>query len=142
MEKVEQKAAELKEAINANVEAKITEKAQEINERLDAFEQKLQKSTEQKMEEKSFKSDIVLTKLNKIDFVDVNIINYGYGDPNKIHDIYELELTSNKGKVYNYEFTGTDIVRFYHQGSIVEKNGDIIAISVQKIMDALNKYYS
>ncbi len=56
MEKVEQKAAELKEAINANVEAKITEKAQEINERLDAFEQKLQKSTEQKMEEKSFKS--------------------------------------------------------------------------------------
>lgn len=43
MEKVEQKAAELKEAINANVEAKITEKAQEINERLDAFEQKITK---------------------------------------------------------------------------------------------------
>jgi HK97 family phage major capsid protein len=56
MEKVEQKAAELKEAINANVEAKITEKAQEINARLDEVEQKLQKSTEQKMEEKSFKS--------------------------------------------------------------------------------------
>ena len=56
MEKVEQKAAELKEAINANVEAKITEKAMEINARLDEVEQKLQKSTEQKMEEKSFKS--------------------------------------------------------------------------------------
>jgi HK97 family phage major capsid protein len=56
MEKVEQKAAELKEAINANVEAKISEKAQEINARLDEVEQKLQKSTEQKMEEKSFKS--------------------------------------------------------------------------------------
>lgn len=93
-------------------------------------------------EEKTFKSDIVLTKLIKIDFFNVNIINYGYGDPNKIHDIYELELSSNKGKIYNYEFTGTDIVRFYYQGSIVEKNGDIIAINVQKVMDALNKYYS
>lgn len=93
-------------------------------------------------EEKTFKSDIILTKLNKIDFLDVNILNYGYGDPNKIHDIYELELTSNKGKVYNYEFTGTDMVRFYHQGSIIDKNGDIIAINVQKVMDALNKYYS
>lgn len=56
MEKVEQKAAELKEAINANVEAKISEKAQEINARLDEMEVQLQKSTEQKMEEKSFKS--------------------------------------------------------------------------------------
>ena len=56
MEKVEQKAAELKEAINANVEAKITEKAQEINARLDEMEVKLQKSTEQKMEQKSFNS--------------------------------------------------------------------------------------
>jgi len=72
-------------------------------------------------EEKTFKSDIILTKLNKIDFLDVNIL---------------------KGKVYNYEFTGTDMVRFYHQGSIIDKNGDIIAINVQKVMDALNKYYS
>lgn len=93
-------------------------------------------------EEKTFKSDIILAKLNKIEFLNVNIVNYGYGDPNKIHDIYELELSSNKGKIYNYEFTGTDIVRFYYQGSIVEKNGDIIAINVQKVMDALNKYYT
>ena len=56
MEKVEQKAAELKEAINANVEAKISEKAQEMNARLAEIEVKLQKSTEQKMEEKSFTS--------------------------------------------------------------------------------------
>jgi len=82
-------------------------------------------------------------KLNEKEISEyVNILNYGYGDPNKIHDIYELELTSNKGKVYNYEFTGTDMVRFYHQGSIIDKNGDIIAINVQKVMDALNKYYS
>ena len=52
MEKVEQ----LKSAINENVEAKINEKSQAIEARLDEMEIKLQKSTEPKMEQKSFES--------------------------------------------------------------------------------------
>jgi hypothetical protein len=92
-------------------------------------------------EETPFKAEIILTKLNRIDFNKVVIINYGYGDPNKINDVYELELETSKGKIINYDLSGLDLVRFYHQGSLVHKDGDIIAINVQKAMDALNKYY-
>jgi hypothetical protein len=92
-------------------------------------------------EEKPFKAEIILTKLNRIDFNKVIIINYGYGDPNKISDIYEVELETSKGKIINYDLSGMELVRFYYQGSLVHKDGDIIAINVQKAMDALNKYY-
>lgn len=87
------------------------------------------------------KAEIVLSKLHRIEFRNVSITNYGYGDPNKINDVYELNLESSKGKFYNYELTGLELIRFYFQGSIVHKDGDIIAINVQKAMDTLNKYY-
>ena len=91
--------------------------------------------------EQPVKANVILTRISKIEYLKVSIVNYGYGDPNKITDFYQLELTSKNNKKFSYEISGVDLVRFNYQGSYIDKDGDIVAISVEKAMDALNKYY-
>lgn len=91
--------------------------------------------------EQPIKANVVLAKVFKIEYLKVSIINYGYGDPNKITDFYELELVTKKDKKLKYEISGTDLVRFHYQGSHIDQEGNILAVSVEKAMDALNKYY-
>ena len=91
--------------------------------------------------EQPVKANVILARISKIEYLKVSIVNYGYGDPNKITDFYELELTSKNNKKFSYEISGVDLVRFNYQGSYIDKDGDIVAISVEKTMDALNKYY-
>jgi len=91
--------------------------------------------------EQPVKANVILTRISKIEYLKVSIINYGYGDPNKITDFYELELVTKKDKKLKYEISGTDLVRFHYQGSHIDQEGNILAVSVEKAMDALNKYY-
>lgn len=93
-------------------------------------------------EQNPLKAEIILTKIEEIKFLKVLITNYGYGDPNRISDLYELILITSKDEKLIYEISSVDLVRFYYHGSFIDKDGDIIAINVQKAMDALNKYYS
>lgn len=88
------------------------------------------------------KAEIILCKINKIEFDKVSVINYGLGDPTRIKDIYKIELINKKDNINFYEINGSDMIRFNYQGSVVDMNGDIIAVSAQKAMDALNKYYN
>lgn len=87
------------------------------------------------------KAEIITTQINNFCFLKVDVLNYGFGDPNKIFDLFELDLITNEGKVYQYELTSSELLRFKFQGSLYVNNGQILAQDVPKALDALNKYY-
>lgn len=92
-------------------------------------------------EDSSVKAEIILSRINKIEFNKIEISNYGFGDPNKIKDLYTVELISKNKQIKIYELSGVDLVRLSFQGSFMDKNGDILALSAQKAIEALNKYF-
>lgn len=93
-------------------------------------------------EQNPLKAEIIMAKIEEINFLKVLITNYGYGDPNRISDLYKIVLITSKEERLIYEISAVDLVRFYYHGSFIDKEGDILAINVQKAMDTLNKYYS
>lgn len=90
----------------------------------------------------NLKMEILMTKILRIEFKNISVINYGYGDPNKIKDLYEIEVIDNNDLTYSYEINSIDLLRFKNKGFYPDRFGDILAISANKAMDALNLYYS
>lgn len=87
------------------------------------------------------RAEIKVTQINNFHFKCISITNYGFGDPNKIKDIYQLDLISNDHNIFNYELNSEELIRLIFQGSLILKCGDIIARDVSKALDALNKLH-
>jgi len=79
-------------------------------------------------------------------FNNIQILNKEYLENStfkqRIIDRYVLECVDNFGNKNQFQLRGQEIVEFKNKGSIIEMDGDIIAISVDKAIQELNNYYN
>ncbi len=89
----------------------------------------------------SSRTELFVGEIVKFEFDCVKITNWSKGAPNKIYDQYVLYLKTDDEISGYYELTAKDIIQLKTKGAVIEFNGDILGISVEKVLNELNNYY-